>query len=353
MTPVQASLLPMQQPHSQQQPPWMTATWSGQPPWLNATWSGLSCSLRPFRFLTLDQLAGHLQTGPRQIAVVASSGNLLGSGLGRAIDEMMVIRVNDAPTAQHEQDVGSQTALRYGTVPGLTNALSDVRLSAHEVLAVQPGMPMWTDPASMLRDLTSQNSCQIPHLAGPDHPVALINTSWLVAATSQWVNSTAPTSTGFGALVFALALAVRTANSNSLRQQICSELVTTVPPQAQLGAPPPIAYGYGPCPGCAKYHACGYDEHPDESDGLNGYHPYNLENEAIREWAGAGMIRLGMVTSHGDHSTPKSCQALNASPAPSPRGSEPSLVAAGTKPSPAPQRSGGVTGAGQVRRRLR
>merc|ERR1740130_244609 len=285
MRAVQASLLPMQQPHSQQQPPWM-----------NATWSGLSCSLPwggALHFLTLDQLAGHLQTGPRQIAVVTSSGNLLGSGLGRVIDEMMVIRVNDAPTAQHEQDVGSQTALRYGTVPGLTNALSDVRLSAHEVLAVQPGMPMWK---SMLRDLTSQNSCQIPHLAGPDHPVALINTSWLVAATSRWVNGTDPTSTGFGALVFALALA------------------------AQLGAPPPIAYGYGPCPGCAKYHACGYDEHPDESDGLNGYHPYNLENEAIHEWAGAGMIRLGMVTSHGDHSTPKSCQTLNASPAPSPRG---------------------------------
>ena len=297
MRAVQASLLPMQQPHSQQQPPWM-----------NATWSGLSCSLPwggALHFLTLDQLAGHLQTGPRQIAVVASSGNLLGSGLGRVIDEMMVIRVNDAPTAQHEQDVGSQTALRYGTVPGLTNALSDVRLSAHEVLAVQPGVPMWTHPASM------QNSCQIPHLAGPDHPVALINTSWLVAATSQWVNSTGPTSTGFGALVFALALAVRTANSNSLRQQICSELVTTVPPQAQLGAPPPIAYGYGPCPGCAKYHACSYDDHPEESDGRNGYHPYNLENEAIREWAGAGMIHLGMVTSHGDHSTPKSCQALN------------------------------------------
>ena len=50
-------------------------------------------------FLTLEELASHLRIGGgrgdgnRQLAVVGSSGNLLGSGLGSVIDEAVVIRV--------------------------------------------------------------------------------------------------------------------------------------------------------------------------------------------------------------------------------------------------------------------
>ena len=66
----------------------------------DAIWSGLSCpSSSASPFLTLDELASHLRIGGgrgdgnRQLAVVGSSGNLLGSGLGSVIDEAVVIRV--------------------------------------------------------------------------------------------------------------------------------------------------------------------------------------------------------------------------------------------------------------------
>ena len=81
-----------------------------------------------------------------------------------------------------------------------------------------------------------------------------------------------------------------------------------------VGAPPPIAYGYGPCPGCPKYHACDYTEHPDEADGRNGFHPYAQEDHAIHAWAREGIIRLGRVTTRTSHET-RSCKAL---PRPSP-----------------------------------
>ena len=186
-----------------------------------ATWSGLSCtSPAAPPFLTLNQLAESLRIGryarrtdardeQGRIAVVASSGNLLESDLGWAIDnEAVVIRINDAPTAQHERDVGSRTSLRYGTLQGLTNALSGVQLSAGEVLVVQPGIGAWEHTSTA--DTSLNDSCSIAHAVEPHHPVALINTSWLVTATSSLVNGTHMPSTGFGALAFAVALAVRT-----------------------------------------------------------------------------------------------------------------------------------------------
>lgn len=215
----------------------------------DAIWSGLSCpSSSASPFLTMDELASHLRIGGgrgdrnRQLAVVGSSGNLLGSGLGSVIDEAVVIRVNDAPTAQHERDVGSQTSLRYGTLEGLTNALSDARRfatsSAREVLALQPGAAMWANQsAPAIRRLWAQrqlhgslwrkwaqrqlnDSCRIAQAAGENHPVALINTTWLMDTTSPWVNGTHMASTGFGALAFAITLAVRAAKSNSWRSQM-------------------------------------------------------------------------------------------------------------------------------------
>ena len=94
-----------------------------------------------------------------------------------------------------------------------------------------------------------------------------------------------------------------------------------------VGAPPPIAYGYGPCPGCPKYHACDYTEHSDEADGRNGFHPYAQEDHAIHAWAREGIIRLGRVTTRTSHET-RSCKAL---PRPSPAADGKALP----RPSPA------------------
>ncbi|XP_063266120.1 alpha-N-acetyl-neuraminyl-2,3-beta-galactosyl-1,3-N-acetyl-galactosaminide alpha-2,6-sialyltransferase [Prinia subflava] len=46
-------------------------------------------------------------------AVVSSSGQMLGSGLGQAIDEQeCVLRMNHAPTTRYEQDVGTRSTFR-------------------------------------------------------------------------------------------------------------------------------------------------------------------------------------------------------------------------------------------------
>ncbi|NXS45082.1 SIA7D sialyltransferase, partial [Balaeniceps rex] len=49
----------------------------------------------------------------RRCAVVSSSGQMLGSRLGQAIDEQdCVLRMNHAPTAGYEEDVGTRTTIR-------------------------------------------------------------------------------------------------------------------------------------------------------------------------------------------------------------------------------------------------
>lgn len=48
-----------------------------------------------------------------QCALVSSSGQMLGAGLGKEIDKnQCVIRMNNAPTLGYEQDVGNRTSLR-------------------------------------------------------------------------------------------------------------------------------------------------------------------------------------------------------------------------------------------------
>ena len=74
-----------------------------------------------------------------------------------------------------------------------------------------------------------------------------------------------------------------------------------------MGAPPPVAYGFGPCPGCAKYHACDFEDRLDEGNGRNGYHPYHKENDLLVDWAWAGIIQLGRVTTKTGW-TPKRCE---------------------------------------------
>ncbi|XP_026210985.1 alpha-N-acetyl-neuraminyl-2,3-beta-galactosyl-1,3-N-acetyl-galactosaminide alpha-2,6-sialyltransferase isoform X2 [Anabas testudineus] len=49
----------------------------------------------------------------RQCALVSSSGQMLGAGVGQEIDQIgCVIRMNNAPTQGYEKDVGSRTSVR-------------------------------------------------------------------------------------------------------------------------------------------------------------------------------------------------------------------------------------------------
>lgn len=48
-----------------------------------------------------------------QCALVSSSGQMLGAGVGEEIDKIeCVIRMNNAPTGGYEKDVGSRTSVR-------------------------------------------------------------------------------------------------------------------------------------------------------------------------------------------------------------------------------------------------
>lgn len=48
-----------------------------------------------------------------QCALVSSSGQMLGAGLGEEIDKVgCVIRMNNAPTQGYEKDVGNRTSIR-------------------------------------------------------------------------------------------------------------------------------------------------------------------------------------------------------------------------------------------------
>ncbi|XP_063795117.1 alpha-N-acetylgalactosaminide alpha-2,6-sialyltransferase 5 [Pseudophryne corroboree] len=62
----------------------------------------------------------------KSCALVTSSGHLLGSKLGDKIDQTeCVIRMNDAPTQRHGQDVGNRTSLRVVAHSSMQRVLSN------------------------------------------------------------------------------------------------------------------------------------------------------------------------------------------------------------------------------------
>ncbi|XP_077352685.1 alpha-N-acetyl-neuraminyl-2,3-beta-galactosyl-1,3-N-acetyl-galactosaminide alpha-2,6-sialyltransferase isoform X2 [Festucalex cinctus] len=73
--------------------------------------------------IRLDRVEQFLDLHFNQCALISSSGRMRGSGLGADIDRMpCVIRMNDAPTAGYEADVGGRTSVRvvsHSSVPGL------------------------------------------------------------------------------------------------------------------------------------------------------------------------------------------------------------------------------------------
>ncbi|XP_057675430.1 alpha-N-acetyl-neuraminyl-2,3-beta-galactosyl-1,3-N-acetyl-galactosaminide alpha-2,6-sialyltransferase isoform X2 [Corythoichthys intestinalis] len=73
--------------------------------------------------IRLDSVEQFLDLHYNQCALISSSGQMRGSGLGADIDQIpCVIRMNDAPTAGYEVDVGGRTSVRvvsHTSVPRL------------------------------------------------------------------------------------------------------------------------------------------------------------------------------------------------------------------------------------------
>lgn len=87
----------------------------------------------------------------RSCAVVSSSGQMLGSGLGAQIDSAeCVLRMNQAPTVGFEADVGQRSTLRvisHTTVPLLLRNYSHYFQQAHDTLYVVWGQGKHMDRA--------------------------------------------------------------------------------------------------------------------------------------------------------------------------------------------------------------
>ncbi|KAM5148122.1 alpha-N-acetylgalactosaminide alpha-2,6-sialyltransferase 5 [Mantella aurantiaca] len=87
----------------------------------------------------------------KSCALVTSSGNLLGSKLGNKIDQTeCVIRMNDAPTRGHGQDVGNKTSLRVIAHSSIQRVLRN----RNELLNMSQGTVFifWGPSSNMRRD---------------------------------------------------------------------------------------------------------------------------------------------------------------------------------------------------------
>lgn len=79
----------------------------GPPPAVHNT------GLKGYTRISPGRMGQFLDTHCSQCALVSSSGQMLGAGVGEEIDKMgCVIRMNNAPTVGYETDIGSRTSIR-------------------------------------------------------------------------------------------------------------------------------------------------------------------------------------------------------------------------------------------------
>lgn len=99
---------------------------------------GSSVQVSPF--LSLSPLQPLIREPCHSCAVVSSSGQMLGSGLGAQIDSAeCVLRMNQAPTVGFEADVGQRSTLRvisHTSVPLLLRNYSHYFQQARDTLYV-------------------------------------------------------------------------------------------------------------------------------------------------------------------------------------------------------------------------
>ena len=214
-----------------------------------------------------QQLSKRIKNTSR-IAVVGSSGNLLGSSLGPFIDSHdVIIRFNGAFTKGYERDVGTRTHIRIGWEKGFVDARS--HLSRGEWL-------LYSCPLSKSCRWGSNES-----LMG--HQGDVLNDAMAVWAKEHLLNhirgwpSRGLPSTGFKGLLFALAAAQR------------------------MGAKPPSVFGFGSCRTCCRYFDCNSTQDPTsakrggasaEKLGSDFIHPNGRETVIRTGYHLAGTLRL-------------------------------------------------------------
>jgi len=230
--------------------------------------------------LSLDALVGLLNlTATSTIAVVGSSGNLVGSEYGAAIDSAsVIIRCNAAVTEGYEADVGSRTDVRWAHEWGVEDTLYAQIPPAEEKLILQMTMPdkEIDGVPVMTADIVQQWKAETGR---SNMAVALARWAQRMQGSLLGDNGEFP-STGFNAMAFAVVLAMH------------------------VGTRAPVVYGYGASRDCAKYFDCdgskgnparGGDAHDQQANAVNGWHPFATEAKVRAEWAECNLIEL-----HGD-----------------------------------------------------
>lgn len=202
-----------------------------------------------------------------RVAVVGSSGNLAYREHGAAINECdVIIRANAAPIIGFEADVGNRTHMRVGWADGFTDAKRLGVITPGEILVrtnprYQHNEPFWREP-----------------MLGKEHMLLALSETWVHQLEDAVLNGMGAPSTGFKALAMAVAIA------------------------HERHAPPVRTFGFGACPGCAKYFECmapaGVGQHRVnqelawEANGANGHHAFEAERRVRQEWKRAGLIEL-------------------------------------------------------------
>lgn len=217
------------------------------------------------------QMLVDLLSGDDTIAVVGSSGNLVGQGKGVEIDAHdVVVRINAAPVHGFEHDVGSRTDLRLVfNVEDIWAKLAVGGLSAHErVLLTCSGYYCDT----LDQDLPAQWN-HLPHKARAS--------AWWLSDVYERMTRKVATwpSTGFFALTVAVALA------------------------RHVGAAPPDVYGFGACAMCGVYYRCHFLEDGEEDDSeataTNNYHSFGMEHQGKPQPTIFAETHVSAVRAHG------------------------------------------------------
>jgi hypothetical protein len=198
------------------------------------------------------------------IAVVGSSGNLLGHAHGAAIDSHeLIMRINNAPVAGYELDVGSDTHMRLSYCPELNQLLAAHLAGPNETILVRNGCSGPEDYAALAQWEANGQVVRM-HSEWRD---------WLLTLVGPGPTDTGATpleaSSGFVGVALAIAIT------------------------QHVGAPPPSVYGFGACEACGKYFACDSPRARTEALGQNAHHPFGREQDLLRSsWHVQGLIRF-------------------------------------------------------------
>ena len=194
--------------------------------------------------------------------MVGSSGRLHQRGHGAEVDShSLVIRVNQAPTARHEADVGTVTHIRFSFCGALWTAI-DVEhvVGWDEILTIRDAEDFRCDKWWLQPWLERGQVVFVE----PEWQ------EWLHRQVDPGVGSMV--SAGFASVAVAIALA---------------QLV---------GARPPTVYGFGSCPSCAKYYECNHvdkDGVLGEAFGLSANHAFGTEHDILHDtWHEMGAINF-------------------------------------------------------------